>query len=137
MSSMQRIQLILFFMPVAGAHYYSLDRGLLSVFFAFVSVSLIVLTSTALISRIEQGTVRNTIGFVLIYLLSFYYASQFLSYYLQGSYFNQQYLFHFNLTTLRESFAAYYSLMFLIVSWTVCVLFAFYYFRDRLPRSNY
>ena len=137
MSSMQRIQLILFFMPVAGAHYYSLDRGLLSVFFAFVSVSLIVLTSTALISRIEQGTVRNTIGFVLIYLLSFYYASQFLSYYLQGSYFNQQYLFHFNLTTLRESLAAYYSLMFLIVSWTVCVLFAFYYFRDRLPRSNY
>ena len=137
MSSMQRIQLILFFMPVAGAHYYSLDRGLLSVFFAFVSVSLIVLTTTALISRIEQGTVRTTIGFVLIYLLSFYYASQFLSYYLQGSYFNQQYLFHFNLTTLRESLAAYYSLMFLIVSWAVCVLFAFYYFRDRLPRSNY
>lgn len=137
MSSMQRIQLCLFFMPVALAHYYSLDRSLLCVLSALVSVSLVVLTSTSLISRIQQGTVRTVIGLVLIYLVSFYYASQFISYYLQGSYFNQQYLFHFNLTTLRESFGAYYSLMILIVGWTACVLFGFYHFRDRLPRSNY
>lgn len=137
MKSMQRIQLFLFFMPVALAHYYSLDRSLFSIFSALVSVSLIVLTSTALISRIEHGTLRTTLGFVLIYLLSFYYASQFISYYLQGTYFNQQYFFHFNLTTLRESLAAYYSLMFLVIGWTVCVLFGFYYFRDRLPRSGY
>lgn len=137
MNSMQRIQLFLFFIPVALAHYYSLDRSLLSLLSALVSVSLIVLTSTALIGRIEHGTVRTTIGLVLIYLLSFYYASQFISYYLQGSYFNQQYFFHFNLTTLRESLAAYYSLMFLIIGWTVCVLFGFYYSRQRLPRSNY
>ena len=134
---MQRIQLFLFFMPVALAHYYSLDRSLFSIVSALVSVSLIVLTSTALISRIEHGTLRTTLGFVLIYLLSFYYASQFISYYLQGTYFNQQYFFHFNLTTLRESLAAYYPLMFLVISWTVCVLFSFYYFRDRLPRSGY
>ena len=137
MSSMQRIQLLLFFMPVALAHYYSLDRSLLSVFSALVSVSLIVLTSTALISRFEHGTVRTSIGLVVIYLLSFYYASQFISYYLQGSYFNQQYLFHFNLTTLRESLAAYYSLMFLIAGWTACVLFGFYYLRAQLPRSSH
>ena len=134
---MQRIQLLLFFMPVALAHYYSLDRSLLSVFSALVSVSLIVLTSTALISRFEHGTVRTSIGLVVIYLLSFYYASQFISYYLQGSYFNQQYLFHFNLTTLRESLAAYYSLMFLIAGWTACVLFGFYYLRAQLPRSSH
>ncbi|MDA0279399.1 MAG: sulfatase-like hydrolase/transferase [Proteobacteria bacterium] len=137
MSSMQRIQLLLFFMPVALAHYYSLDRSLLSVFSALVSVSLIVLTSTALISQFEHGTVRTSIGLVVIYLLSFYYASQFISYYLQGSYFNQQYLFHFNLTTLRESLAAYYSLMFLIAGWTACVLFGFYYLRAQLPRSSH
>jgi len=134
---MQRIQLFLFFMPVALAHYYSLDRSLFSIVSALISVSLIVLTSTALISRIKHGTLRTTIGFVSIYLLSFYYASQFISYYLQGTYFNQQYFFHFNLTTLRESLAAYYPLMFLVISWTVCVLFGFYYFRDRLPRSGY
>jgi hypothetical protein len=134
---MHAIQLFLFFMPVALAHYYSLDRSLFSIVSALVSVSLIVLTSTALISRIEHGTLRTTIGFVLIYLLSFYYASQFISYYLQGSYFNQQYFFHFNLTTLRESLAAYYPLMFLVIGWTVCVLLGFYYFRDRLPRSEY
>ena len=137
MKSMQRIQLFLFFMPVALAHYYSLDRSLFSIVSALISVSLIVLTSTALISRIKHGTLRTTIGFVSIYLLSFYYASQFISYYLQGTYFNQQYFFHFNLTTLRESLAAYYPLMFLVISWTVCVLFGFYYFRDRLPRSGY
>ena len=137
MSSMQRIQLLLFFMPVALAHYYSLDRSLLSVFSALVSVSLIVLTSTALISQFEHGTVRTSIGLVVIYLLSFYYASQFISYYLQGSYFNQQYLFHFNLTKLRESLAAYYSLMFLIAGWTACVLFGFYYLRAQLPRSSH
>jgi hypothetical protein len=134
---MQRIQLLLFFMPVALAHYYSLDRSLLSVFSALVSVCVIVLTSTALISRFEHGTVRTSIGLVVIYLLSFYYASQFISYYLQGSYFNQQYLFHFNLTTLRESLAAYYSLMFLIAGWTACVLFGFYYLRAQLPRSSH
>lgn len=137
MSSVQRIQLFLFLVPVALAHYYSLDRNLLSVFSALVSVSLIVLTSTALIGRMEASSLRTTIGFVSIYLLSFYYASQFTSYYLQGSYFNQQYLFHFNLTTLREGRAAYYPLIFIIISWTACVLFGFYYFRDRLPRSNY
>jgi phosphoglycerol transferase len=137
MSSMQRIQLSLFILPVALAHYYSIDRSLFSILSALTSVSLLVLASTALISRIEHSTVRITIGLVLIYLLSFYYASQFISYYLQGSYFNQQYLFHFNLTTLRESSAAYYPLIFLVVGWTVCVLFGFYYFRDRLPRSNY
>ncbi|MFT4815080.1 MAG: arylsulfatase A-like enzyme [Pseudohongiellaceae bacterium] len=137
MSTMQRIQLLLFFMPVALAHYYSLDRSLLSVFSALVSVCVIVLTSTALISRFEHGTVRTSIGLVVIYLLSFYYASQFISYYLQGSYFNQQYLFHFNLTTLRESLAAYYSLMFLIAGWTACVLFGFYYLRAQLPRSSH
>jgi len=137
MSSMQRIQLLLFFMPVALAHYYSLDRSLLSVLSALVSVSLIVLASTALISRLEHGTLRTSIGLMFIYLLSFYYASQFISYYLQGSYFNQQYFFHFNLTTLRESVAAYYSLMILVVGWTVCVLFGFYYFRDRVAHSKY
>jgi len=137
MSAMQKIQLLLFFMPVALAHYYSLDRSLLSVLSALVSVSLIVLASTALISRIQHGTVRTITGLVLLYLLSFYYASQFISYYLQGSYFNQQYLFHLNLTTLRESLAAYYALMFLLVGWTICVLFGFYYFRERLPRSNH
>ncbi|MDE0981889.1 MAG: hypothetical protein OSB11_07960, partial [Gammaproteobacteria bacterium] len=92
MSSMQRIQLLLFLMPVVLAHYYSLDRSLISVLSALASVSLIVLTSTALVSCIKNSTARNIIGLVLIYLLSFYYASQFISYYLQGSYFNQQYL---------------------------------------------
>jgi arylsulfatase A-like enzyme len=110
---------------------------LIEVFSALVSVSLIVLTSTALISQFEHGTVRTSIGLVVIYLLSFYYASQFINYYLQGSYFNQQYLFHFNLTTLRESLAAYYSLMFLIAGWTACVLFGFYYLRAQLPRSSH
>ena len=110
---------------------------MIEVFSALVSVSLIVLTSTALISQFEHGTVRTSIGLVVIYLLSFYYASQFINYYLQGSYFNQQYLFHFNLTTLRESLAAYYSLMFLIAGWTACVLFGFYYLRAQLPRSSH
>jgi len=137
MGSMQRIQLLLFLVPVALAHYYNLDRSLLSIFSALVSVCVIVFTSTAVISRIENGSVRTIIGLVFIYLLSFYYASQFISYYLQGSYFNQQYLFHFNLTTLRESLFAYYPLMFLIVGWTACVLFSCYYFRERLPRSNH
>ena len=137
MSSMQRIQLLLFFMPVALAHYYSLDRSLFSIISAFVSVGLIVFTSTSLVSRIKHGVFRNTIGFVLIYLLSLYYAAQFISYYLQGMYFNNQFFFHLNLTTLRESLAAYYPLIFLVVGWTLCVLFGFYYFRKRLPRSDY
>ncbi len=137
MSSMQRIQLLLFYVPVALAHYYSLDRSLLSVIAALVSVSLVVLTTTALISHIEGRTPRTCIGFVSVYLLSLYYASQFISYYLQGSYFNQQYLFHLNLTTLREAQTAYLPLMLLVIGWTICVLLGFYYFRHRTPRSSY
>lgn len=137
MNSMQRIQLFLFLPPVALAHYYSLDRSLLSVLSAFVSVSLIVFASTALISRIQQGTLRTSLGLATIYLLSFYYVTQFVSYYLQGSYFNQQYFFHFNLTTLREARAAYIPLIFIVVCWTTCVLFSFYHYRNRLPRPKY
>ena len=137
MSSMQRIQLFLFIIPVALAQYYSLDRSLLSVLSAFLSVSLLIIASIALISRIEQGMLRTSIGLAAIYLLSFYYVAQFASYYLQGSYFNPQFYFHFNFTTLREARTAYLPLMILVVGWTVCVLLGFYYFRDRLPRSNY
>ncbi|MEX0964579.1 MAG: sulfatase-like hydrolase/transferase [Pseudohongiellaceae bacterium] len=137
MNPMQKIQIVLFFMAVAISHYYNLDLTLTTLLAALASVSLLIFSTTALISRIEKQALRTAVGFVLIYLLSFYYASQFLSYYLQGSYFNQQYFFHFNLATLIETRFVYYPLMILVLAWTACVLAGFYYFRNRPPRSNH
>lgn len=136
MNSQQRVLLVLFVVPVVLAQYYSLDRSLLSALSALASVSLLLFATTAMLGRLRRGTLRTTVGLTTIYLLSFYFAAQFVSYYLQGSYFNQQYYFHFNLTTLFETRAAYYPLLFLVLGWTACVLASFYSLRDRLPHSD-
>lgn len=137
MNSLQRLMLVLFLMPVALAHYYSLEPSLLSLLFGIASVTLLIFASTAMIARIEQRQVRTIVGMLSIYLLSFYFASLFLSYYLQGSYFNQQYYFHLNLTTLIESSAAYVPLIAVVLGWTVCVLAGFFYLRNRIARSQF
>lgn len=133
---MQSVLIALFAVSVAFAHYYNLDLTALTLLSAFASVALLLFSLTALLSKLEQSRVRSALGIVLIYLLSFYYASQFISYYLQGSYFNQQYFFHFNLATLIETRRVYYPLMLATLVWTVAVLAGYYVYRNRLPRSR-
>lgn len=136
MNPMQRLLLALFAIPVAFTHYYNLDLTAFTLLSALASVALLLFAATAILSKLQEGALRTTAGLFLIYLFSFYYASQFLSYYLQGSYFNQQYFFHFNLATLVETRNVYYPLMLLVLAWTASVLAGFYCLRNRNTPSG-
>lgn len=133
---MQRSLLALLFIPIALAHYYSVDASITGLIFAFASVALLVFATTQLIARIEKPFLRTTVGLLIVYILTLYFAAQFISYYLQGGYFNQQFFFHLNLTTILESRAAYYPLIAVTIIWTLCVLACFYYFRHKQPASS-
>lgn len=133
---MQRLLLALFAIPVAFTHYYNLDLTAFTLLSALASVTLLLFAATAMLSKLQGDALRTTVGLILIYLFSFYYASQFLSYYLQGSYFNQQYFFHFNLATLIETRNVYYPLMLIVLTWTASVLAGYYYLRNRNTPSG-
>ncbi len=137
MKSMQKIHLFLFLLPVAFAHYYAVAQNPLTTVSSLASACLLVLTLGAILSRIQQGLIRTAAGLFLYSLLAIYLAAQFLSYYLQGSYFNQQFYFHFNLVTLVEAWSVYRLLFFLFLGWIACVWLTFYYFRNQSQRSGH
>ncbi len=134
---MQKIHLFLFLLPVALAHYYAVEQNPVTIVSSLASACLLVLTLSTIVSRIQQGTIRTATGLFLYSLLSIYLAAQFLSYYLQGSYFNQQFYFHFNLVTLVETWSVYKLLFFLFLGWISCVWLTFCYFRNQSRRSNH
>ncbi len=133
---MQRSLLALLSIPIALAHYYSVNTSLTGIVFAFASVTLLVVAATQLIARIEKPYLRTTIGLAIVYLLTVYFSAQFISYYLQGSYFNQQFFFHLSLTSIVESQAAYYPLIALTIAWTLAVLACFYFYRHTLTSAK-
>lgn len=134
---MQRSLLALLLIPIALAHYYSVDYSLFALILALVSVSLLVFSCTQLIALIRKPIPRTTVGLVVVYILTLYFAAQFISYYLQGTYFNRQFFFHLNLTNIMEARAAYYPLIILTIVWTLSVLASYFYFRNKPLKSSF
>jgi len=134
---MQIILICLFLLPVFLAHNYSLDPSAITTVSALVSVSLLVYCVCALLINLRRGPIRNTLGLAIFSTLAIYFYAQFLSYYLQGSYFNQQFFFHLNFTALIETWSVYYPLVLLFIGWTICICLVFLYFRNRVLRSKY
>jgi len=100
---MQMMLILLFSLPVFLAHNYSLDSSAITTISALVSVSLLVYCVCALLINLKPGSIRNTLGLATFSILAIYFYAQFLSYYLQGSYFNQQFFFHLNFTFFCSS----------------------------------
>lgn len=121
MRMQQSFLTLLYLYPVLVAHYYSLDSGLLTVVSALISVVLWVLFGFMFLAHIQNILPRRSASLVLFSLLGIYYFAQLLSYYLQGSYFNQQYLFHMNFATLTETWEVNYALFLAFVVWIIVV----------------
>ena len=137
MKPMQIILICLFSLPVFLAYNYSLDPSAITTISALISVSLLVYCVCALLINLRPGAIRNTLGLATFSVLAIYFYAQFLSYYLQGSYFNQQFFFHSNFTTLIETWSVYYPLALLFIGWAICICVVFLYFRNRVLRSKY
>jgi hypothetical protein len=90
-----------------------------------------------LLANFERGTSRNITGLTGLSVLAIYFYAQFLSYYLQGSYFNQQFFYHANIRSLIETWSVYYPLIFLFFAWIACIWGAFLFLGNRELRCNY
>lgn len=129
---------LLFALPVGASHVlYSLEPDLLVTASALASVGLLSYCLARIVSELKAGAVRNIAGLVLVTSLAAYYFAQFLSYYLQGSYFNQQFYFHFNLATIVETFSVYVPLYALFVGWIICLWLSLLYFNRKLSSSEF
>ncbi|MBT8146040.1 MAG: sulfatase-like hydrolase/transferase, partial [Gammaproteobacteria bacterium] len=134
--SMQMFFLLLFALPVLGAQYFSLDQSPLGWVSAILSLCLLVLLLGLVLARLPQGVVRNSVGLGMITLLACYFFGQFVSYYLQGSYFNQQFYFHFNLRSVTQTWAVYWPLTAIFLVWLACLWLCFLRYRNHVDTSK-
>jgi len=125
--------LLLFTLPVFGAHYFSLDSSPLALISALLSLCLLIVFLGLLLGRLRPGVLRTCLGLAYITVLALYFFGQFVSYYVQGSYFNQQFYFHLNLNTLTATWSVYWPLAALLLGWLATLWLSFLYFRDRQP----
>ena len=90
---MRATLIVLLLIPVLAAHFYSVGQNFLDYLFAITSVCLLIVALSEMLSRLPAGFLRTFIGITALSLFSFYFYAQFLSYYFQGSYFNQEFCF--------------------------------------------
>jgi len=134
---MQSVLIFLFSLPVLLAQNYSLQTGIITAISALISVCLLIYAVCLLLANFERGTSRNITGLTGLSVLAIYFYAQFLSYYLQGSYFNQQFFYHANIRSLIETWSVYYPLIFLFFAWIACIWGAFLFLGNRELRCNY
>ncbi len=132
MKPMQMIFLLLFALPVFAAQHFSLEQSPAALLSAILSLALMVVFLGQVLARLKPGVARITTGMLLVTLLACYFFGQFLSYYLQGSYFNRQFYYHFNLATLTETWSVYWPLAMLFLAWLGAICLCFLYFRNHL-----
>ncbi len=125
----------LFILPVAAAHFFNLEGSLLTTVSALISVCLWVAFITIASAKIANKLLRTVVAFVLATILAFYFFGQFISYYLQGSYYNAQFFFHMNLSTFTETWQVYNRLFFLFIGWLICIWFTIFMTRNQ-PVKN-
>ena len=131
MKIMQLCLLLLLALPVIAAQYFSLEQSPLALISAILSLALLILVLGQVLASLKPGLLRNVAGLSLITLLGGYFFAQFVSYYLQGSYFNQQFYYHFNLRSVTETWSVYWPLVAMFLGWLICLWLCFLYFRNR------
>jgi len=114
---MKFVLILLLALPVIAAQYFNLERSLLGLLTALLSLGLLVVVLLAAPARFRAGPARKAIALSFITLLAAYLFGQFVSYYIQGSYFNRQFYFHMNWRSLTETRAVYWPLSILFLTW--------------------
>ena len=112
---------ILFILPVLAAHYFSLNGSLFT--WAVRSCLRLPLGNfhSVVPMKISSPKLRVIASMVLATLLAIYFFAQLISYYLQGSYFNAQFFYHMNLSSLTETWRAYFPLFLIFVVWLASI----------------
>lgn len=134
---MRATLIVLLLIPVLAAHFYSVGQNFLDYLFAIMSVCLLIVALSEMLSRLPAGFLRTFIGIIALSLFSFYFYAQFLSYYFQGTYFNQNFVFHLNTYSITETWAAYSMLSVLFLLWFLALGLGFLFFRNKLAPAKY
>ncbi len=136
MRTREVILVALFALPVAAGHFFNLEGRPLTAVSALISACLSVVLITTLSAKIPNQFLRTVASLALASLFAVYYFGLFLSYYLQGSYFNQQFFFHMNLSTLVETWRVFYPLIIVFMCWMVCVWSTVFFSKKRAITDN-
>lgn len=128
MSITQYLLGLLLSLPIAAAYYYNLNQNSLELLSALIAVLLFVFSTTSLISKIGTVGRKLTISLIIFTPLVIYLYAQLLSLYIQGAYINQQFFFHFNLTTLFETWKIYLNLVALFLVLIAGIVLTLWFF---------
>ncbi len=99
--------------------------------FPIISVTLIT-SGILLLNLVSSSYLLSFFQFTAFLFINFFEWLQFVSYYLQGSTFNERFFFHFNTTTIRETSNQIFPLLVLFIS----VHLILFYCIIKLGRTN-
>lgn len=88
---------------------------------ALISGALLIFLFSEIYARFAPGWQRLLGGILLITPIACYLFAQLLSFELQGSYFNQRFFYHFNVTTLVSSWGVYYRVFLIFALWLLAL----------------
>ena len=133
MTSMNWAFFCWFALPLVAAQYYNLDRSLLSMITGLMSLYALGVLVNRVIASCNTRFARAACSYGVTFVLACYFYGQFLSYYLQGSYFNQQFYYHMNLSSVTETWLVYWPLMALFAAWLISFWICLAYLGHRVP----
>jgi hypothetical protein len=128
---------LLYALPVILAYGYDTEPNPTQLISALVAVALLVFSLTALLSKIGSQVIRKTLGLSVFTVFSFYFYARLLSFYLQGTGFNDQFWFHFNLTTVVETSHTYSYLVAAYLAWLLMALATVWICLGRADSNKY
>ncbi len=108
---------LLLVIPVAIAYYFAVDRSVSVVLQALVSTVLWVVFIYVALTAIRRLIIRRVLALTSYSLLAVYCGGLLLSFYLQGEYFNRQFFFHLDISTLTETWSAFYRQFLVFLLW--------------------
>lgn len=115
---------LVYALPVVLSLFYVTEAAKLPILSALLAILLFIYSFTALSARIPRPVLRLSVQITVAVVVAVYLYAQLISYILQGTSINQQFLFHFNLTTLVETWSIYFELVLGFVLWIAIALCA-------------
>jgi len=102
---------------------FALNHSLMAMVATIFFIFLLTYSLVGLLWKIDSSLARIVSSYTLFTLFAAYLFSVLVSYYLQGSYLNQQFFFHFRLSTLTEAWPVAKPLLALMIGWLALVWF--------------
>ncbi len=101
--------------PVALSYYYSFSKGQWWLASSLLFTLLASFSALSAGARVRTTTRRFLLAALPLFLILLFEILQFLSFYFQGTGFNDRFFFHFSINSLSEAWRAYYPLVLIVV----------------------